>query len=90
MATVCFALARGEQKLRLRPSHAIRAWPGSPLISPGFNRFSLATGHADAVVCTMAEDCGVNVHNKKVLRSGDEKLKKMLNIAHTRQAFGQI
>lgn len=47
MATVCFALAHGEQKLRRRPSHAIRAWPGSPLILPGFNSFSLATGHAD-------------------------------------------
>lgn len=42
------------------------------------------------VLCTMAEDCGVNVHNKKVLRSADEKLKRMLNIAHIRQAFGRI
>lgn len=48
MATVCFVLARGEQKLRLWPLHAIRAWPGSPLTLPGFHSFGLATGHEDS------------------------------------------
>lgn len=66
MATVCFALARGEQKLRQWPLHAIRAWPGSPLILPGFISFSLATGHADSS-STMAEESktSVNVVEKK-------------------------
>lgn len=41
-----FALACGEQKLRLWSLHAIRAWPGSLLILPGFNCISLATGYA--------------------------------------------
>lgn len=51
MATVCFVLACGENNLRLWPLHAIRAWPGSPLILPGFSSFTLATGHADSRVC---------------------------------------
>lgn len=66
MATVCFALARGEQKLRQWPLHAIRAWPGSPLILPGSKSFSLATGHADSS-SMMAEESktSVNVVEKK-------------------------
>lgn len=46
MATVCLAPACGERKLRIWPSHAIRAWPGSLLTLASFNSFSVATGHA--------------------------------------------
>lgn len=53
MATVCFALACGDLKLSLWPLHAIRAWPGSPLVLPGFSSFTLANGHADSYsMCT--------------------------------------
>lgn len=69
MATVCFALARGEQELRLWPSHAIRAWPGSPLILPGFNSFSLATGHADSPSMTAGESKGLLICCERVVRS---------------------
>lgn len=70
MATVCFALAHGEQKLRQWPLHAIRAWPGSPLILPDLKSFSSATGHADGS-STMAGESKTSdnvVENKREMK----------------------
>lgn len=48
MAAVCFALVCWEKKFRLWPLHAMEAWPGSPLVLPGFYSFRLATGYVDS------------------------------------------
>ena len=69
MAAVCFALVRGEKKFRLWPLHAIRAWPGSPLILPGFYSFSLATGHTDSLSMIAGESQTLLICHMKVVKS---------------------